>query len=246
MTEVRLGTRRRALVPLAGGLAALIAMFQLVSSSALAVNFTTADQEFKLYSNYLQGAQAAGFLATNDASTGQDNGVAELGIRSAKLAGLCAIAHETVPVVGEVSLMILAGVPVKGSFANGSNTTADGAGNALTFDADGLLTGGNHITASNLFVNSRSLNGFGNLISGMNLGQSADTVDEKAGIAWPGGQAQPDPGDFGLTVDRLNVGGLGGDTYGINLQGAITLPNLKIKVVPGRKTQADCPTQAAG
>lgn len=246
MTEVRLGTRRRALVPLAGGLAALIAMFQLVSSSALAVNFTTADQEFKLYSNYLQGAQAAGFLATNDASTGQDNGVAELGIRSAKLAGLCAIAHETVPVVGEVSLMILAGVPVKGSFANGSNTTTDGAGNALTFDADGLLTGGNHITASNLFVNSRSLNGFGNLISGMNLGQSADTVDEKAGIAWPGGQAQPDPGDFGLTVDRLNVGGLGGDTYGINLQGAITLPNLKIKVVPGRKTQADCPTQAAG
>lgn len=243
---VRRGTRRRALVPLAGGLAALIAMFQLVSSNALAVNFTTANQEFKLYSNYLQGAQAAGFLSTNDASTGQDNGVAELGIRSAKLAGLCAIAYETVPVVGEVSLMIIAGVPVKSSFANGSNTTTDGAGNALTFDANGLLTGGNHITASNLFVNSRSLNGFGNLISGMNLGQSADTVDSTAGIDWPVGQAQPDAGDFGLTVDRLNVGGLGGDTYGINLQGAITLPNLKIKVVGGHKTQADCPTQAAG
>lgn len=244
--EVRRGTRRRALVPLAGGLAALVAMFQLVSSNVLAVNFTTANQEFQLYSNYLQGAQAAGFLATNDTSTGEDNGVAELGIRSAKLAGLCAIAHEDVPVVGEVTLMIIAGVPVKGTFANGANTTADGAGNPLTYDANGLLTGGNHITASNLFINSRSLNGFGNLISGMNLGQSADTVDTTAGITWPAGQAQPDPGDFGLTVDRINVGGLGGDTYGINLQGAITLPNLKIKVIKGHKTQADCPTQAAG
>lgn len=244
--EVRQGTRRRALVPLAGGLAALIAMFQLVSSSVLAVNFTTANQEFKLYSNYLQGAQAAGFLSTNDTSTGEDNGVAELGIRSAKLAGLCAIAYETVPVVGEVTLMIIAGVPVRSSFANGANTTTDGAGNPLTYDANGLLTGGNHITASNLFINSRSLNGFGNLISGMNLGQSADTVDSTAGIAWPAGQAQPDAGDFGLTVDRINVGGLGGDTYGINLQGAITLPSLKIKVLKGHKTQADCPTEAAG
>ena len=49
-----------ALVPLAGGLVALAAMFQLVSSNVLAVNSTTANQEFKLYSNYLQGAQAAG------------------------------------------------------------------------------------------------------------------------------------------------------------------------------------------
>ncbi|MBU2694239.1 DUF6230 family protein [Pimelobacter sp. 30-1] len=246
MTDARMGTRRRALVPLAGGLAALVAMFQLVSSNVLAVNFTTANQEFELYSNYLQGAQAAGFLATNDTATGQDGGVAELGIRSAKLAGLCAIAHESIPVVGEVTLMILAGVPVRSSFANGTNTTTDGAGNTLTFDANGLLTGGNHITASNLFVNSRSLSGFGNLISGMNLGQSADTVDATAGIQWPAGQSRPSAGNFGLSVDRLNVGGLGGDTYGINLQGAITLPNLKIKVLPGRKTQADCPTQAAG
>lgn len=243
--EVRRGTRRRALVPLAGGLGALIAMFQLVSGSVLAVNFTTADQEFQLYSNYLQGAQAAGFLSTNDAATGEDAGVAELGIRSAKLAGLCAIAHEEIPVVGEVTLMIIAGVPVRSTFANGTNTTTDGAGNPLTYDANGLLTGGNHITASNLFINSRSLNGFGNLISGMNLGQSADTVDTTAGITWPAGQPQPGAGEFGLTVDRINVGGLGGDTYGINLQGAITLPNLKIKVVKGRKTQADCPVQAA-
>lgn len=232
-------------MPLAGGLGALIAMFQLVSGSVLAVNFTTADQEFQLYSNYLQGAQAAGFLSTNDAATGEDTGVAELGIRSAKLAGLCAIAHEEIPVVGEVTLMIIAGVPVRATFANGANTTTDGAGNPLTYDANGLLTGGNHITASNLFINSRSLNGFGNLISGMNLGQSADTVDDTAGITWPVGQAQPGAGEFGLTVDRINVGGLGGETYGINLQGAITLPNLKIKVVPGRKTQADCPVRAA-
>lgn len=241
----RYGTRRRALVPLAGGLCSLIGLFQLVSSDVLAVNFTTANQEFQLYSNYLQGEQAAGFLATNDTATGTDNGVTELGIRSAKLAGLCAIAHENVPVLGEVTLMIIAGVPVKSAFSNGSNTTTDGAGAPLTFDEFGQLTGGNHITASNLFVNSRSLSGFGNKISGMNLGQSADTVDTTAGITWPAGQGQPDAGDFGLTVDRINVGGLGGDTYGINLQGAITLPNLKIKVIPGHKTQTDCPTQAA-
>lgn len=238
------GTRRRALVPLAGGLCGLIGLFQLVSNDVMAVNFTTANQEFQLYSNYLQGEQAAGFLAINDTSTGTDNGVTELGIRSAKLAGLCAIAHEDVPVIGEVTLMIIAGVPVKSAFSNGANTTTDGAGSPLTFDEFGQLTGGNHITASNLFVNSRSLSGFGNKISGMNLGQSADTVDTTAGITWPVGQGQPDAGDFGLTVDRINVGGLGGDTYGINLQGAITLPNLKIKVIKGHKTQADCPAQA--
>ncbi|MFC7505025.1 DUF6230 family protein [Nocardioides sp. CPCC 206347] len=243
---VRRGTRVRAVVPLAGGLCALVSMFQLVSNDVMAVNFTTANQEFQLYSNYLQGEQAAGFLSTNNTSTGEDNGVTELGIRSAKLAGLCAIAHEDVPVLGEVTLMIIAGVPVKSSFVNGANTTTDGAGAPLAFDANGQLVGGNHITASNLFVNSRSLSGFGNKISGMNLGQSADTVDTTAAIEWPNGQGQPDPGDFGLTVDKLNVGGLGGDTYGINLQGAITLPNLKIKVIKGHKTQADCPTQAAG
>lgn len=243
-SATRRGTRRRAAVPVVVGLTALTGMFQLVSSSALAVNFSTSDKDFKLYSNYLQGAQAAGFLSTQTTGSGLKNGSSELGIRSAKLAGLCAIAYETLPAVGDVSLMVIAGVPVKSSFNTGANTTTDGAGNPLTFDANGLLTGGNHIEASNLFVNTKTMNGFGNKISGLNLGQSGDTVAATAGITWPTGQTAPAVGGFGLSADRLNIGGLGGDTAGINLQGAITLPNLKIKVLPGKKTQADCPTEA--
>lgn len=47
----RRGTRKRALVAAGVGFAALGAMFQLVSENVLAVNFTTANNSFSLYSN---------------------------------------------------------------------------------------------------------------------------------------------------------------------------------------------------
>jgi len=241
-TATRRGTRRRALPLMATGFAALAGMFTLVSQDVLAVNFTTSDQTFKLYSNYVQGVSGAGYLATNG-SAGADGkvGVAELGFKSAVLSGLCAIAHQSVPVVGDVSLVLTAGVPVASTFDNSGNQTTDGAGKPIAFNADGTLAdAATNIAASNLYLNSNNLSAFGNKISGLNLGQSADSVAGTAGITWPAGNQDQTAGGFGLSADHLNLGGLGGDTYGIDLQGQITLPKLKIKVVPGTKTQADC------
>ena len=91
-------------------------------------------------------------------------------------------------------------------------------------------------------MNSNMLQGYGNLVSGLNLGQSANTVGTQAGITWPtgAGGTTPTAGNFGLYADQLNVAGLSGESYGLNLAGAITLPSLKISVEPGAKTQTDC------
>jgi hypothetical protein len=255
----RRGTRKRALPAVAAGLAGLAGMFTLVSQNVLAVNFTTTDTKFKLYSNYLQGESAAGFLAQNKgSSTSSQVGVAELGIKSAKLDGLCAIATDKVPILNTpYSLIIRAGDSVQGTGFSGSalptgvQTQPETGNDPGTTPGD--LTGtslANAINATNLFVNTNNLSGFGNLISGLNLGQSADTVSTTAGFQptgqdagqWPTGQNPPQAGNFGLTATHLNVAGLSGDTYGINLQGNITLPNLKISVVPGTADQSACPT----
>ncbi|MBO0843233.1 MAG: hypothetical protein J2O46_08610, partial [Nocardioides sp.] len=236
----RRGTRRRAIPMAAAGFAALIGMFTLVSQQALAVNFTTANNSFKLYSNYLQGESAAGFLSPTTQQDGTQDGVAELGIKTAKLSGLCAIAQQDLGgPLGNVSLMITAGDPVPDTFAG------TGVPTGVTTAADGTLSGDsltNSISATSLYVNTNSLGGYGNMISGLNLGQSSETVANSAGIDWPSSQGgtTPGSGNFGLYANRLNVGGLGGQTYGINLVGQITLPKLQIKVVPGSKTQADC------
>ena len=249
------GTRpRRALPAVAVGLASLGAMYHLVSANALAVNFTTADQTFKIYTNYLQGVSAGGFLAQNRGySAVSQVGVAELGIKTARLAGLCAIAQQDVPGLGTVSLMIMAGVPVKGAFVQSANTTTDGANNPISLDANGQLTGASlssAINATDLFLNTNMLNGYGNQISGLNLGQNAADTATTANLnsgtgTWPSGQTPPVAGNFGLTAQQLNVGGVDGGSYGLNLQGSINLPKLRIAVLPGSKTQADCPAQAA-
>lgn len=248
------GTRlHRAAPAMAIGFASLAAMYHLVSANVMAVNFTTADQTFRIYSNYLQGVSAGGFLAQNKGySASSQVGVAELGIKTARLAGLCAIAQQNIPALGTVSLMIMAGVPVKGAFTQSVNTTTDGAGNAISLDANGLLTGSsltNAINATDLFLNTNLLNGYGNQISGLNLGQDASSTAATANLnnatgTWPAGQNPPVAGNFGLTAQQLNVGGVDGASYGINLQGSINLPKLRIAVLPGAKTQADCPTQA--
>lgn len=238
----RRGTRKRSIPMIAVGLLGLGAMFGAVSRNALAVNFTTGNDGFVLYSNYLQGESAAAFLAENTSQDGAAAGVAEFGIVTAKLAGLCAIAPQEMPVIGPVSLMIIAGEPVQGSFSG----TAVPAG--VTLDPDGGLSGASldgAIRASNLFVNADALSGYGNQISGLNLGQSADTVGSSAGLTWPTGQTSPTAGAFGLYANRLNVAGLNTQTHGVNLQGQINLPKLQLKVFLGTKTQADCPTEAA-
>ena len=261
-STTRRGTRRRALLPVVGGLAALAGMFQLVSANVLAVNFNTTSTPFKLYSNYLDAQQAAGFLAPTTKASGTQEGVADLGIKSAKLAGLCAIATESIGPLGAYSLMITAGDPVPDSYAavsagTTSVTVGDGASSSATVTTKGgtgsdagQLSGSsltNAIQASFLYVNSNSLGGFGNQISGLNLGESADKVSAEAGLtgagtAWPNanGGSAPTAGNFGLYASQLNVAGLGAQTYGLNLAGNITLPKLSIKVVPSAKAQADC------
>jgi hypothetical protein len=259
----RRGSRTRALVPVAAGFAALFGMFGLVSSNVLAVNFTTGNKEFKLFSNYLDAQQAAGFL---DATTRQDSnngGVADLGIHFAHLSGLCAIATQDMGLLGTWELRISAGDPVQGSFTAGqlpsgwtsgtqvysADATAADPSTGETGLKAGALKGATRasaISANNLFINTASLSGaLGNSISGLNLGQDAATVATSAGIAWPAGQSTPTAGNFGLYANQLNVAGLDGSTYGINLAGSINLPKLSIKVTKQDGTtytgsQADC------
>ncbi|WP_406026561.1 DUF6230 family protein [Nocardioides sp. NBC_00850] len=248
--SVRRGSRKRSLPLMIVGSAALVAMFGAVSQNALAVNFTTGNAKFKLYSNYLDAEHAAGYLAptSRQGATDCDPGVAdvqtqcgvtELGIHQAKLAGLCGIATENIPLVGSYSLMITAGDDIPDSYSGSTiptGTTTDPSTGKLT---DGSL--GNAISATNLFINADALSGYGNKISGMNLGQSAETVGDSAGLTFEGNANQlPKAGAFGLYARQLNVAGLNGNSYGLNLKGNITLPELNIKVVPGARTQADC------
>lgn len=226
---VRRGTRRRAVGLVVAGSAALTAMFGMVSANVLAVNFTSANQTFDIYSDYIQGVSGAAFVDEQVRQDGSKVGVTEMGFESATLNGFCAIAHQALPVVGDVSLMIVAGEPVAASFDNGVNQATDPSYNA--------------IKASYLYLASDRLAGFGNNISGLTLGQSADSV-AVPGDSWAANGMSPTAGAFGIQADHMNVGGLSGRTFGINLKGAITLPNLKIKVLTGARTQSDCPTQA--
>lgn len=292
----RRGTRRRGIIAAGVGFTALFSMWQLVQANVLAVNFTTGDNEFSLYSNYLDARYAAGFLssttrknqtqdscsqnASGDSSNGVTGasatnaqcGVAELGINNAQLAGLCAIAHEKLPVLGTVSLMIRSGINNYGGLSatggqtipdnyssisttsNGTSVNVGSGASPLTVTSTGQLPSSTNglITANQLYVNSNALSGYGNLISGLNLGQNAPDVAAYAGLgtggtpgspgtgSWPTGQTAPTAGNFGLYASQLNVAGLGASTYGLDLAGNINLPGLSIQVVAGSKGQADC------
>lgn len=255
----RRGSRMRGIPMVAIGLIAVAGMFGLVSSSVMAVNFTTSNNSFDLYSNYMDAQQAAGFLNATTKQNGSQVGVAELGVKSAKLAGLCAIAHQDMGLLGTYSLVMTAGDSVQ----PGPDTTSLPSGWAAGTDVnaadndpvDGLKAGAligdrraSAISADTLFVNADALSGYGNNVSGLNLGQSAGTVAALAGVDWPTGSGGVDPGaaasttggNFGLYAQQFNVANLDAGTYGLNLAGSITLPKLRIKVVSGAKGQSDC------
>lgn len=209
----RRGTRKRS-----GGLAAvaltgLVAMFLGVSQNVLAVNFTTANTAYKVYTDKVSGLNAAGYINTQDLYGATDDAVAQLGFKTATLNGLCAIAKQTLPVIGEVSLLVTAGEPVDGTLTNPA---------------------GQAINAQQLYLASDNLSGTGDQIAKLTLGQSADTL-MMDNVPFAG-----TPGAFGLQAQTLNVSNLDADSYGIDLQGQINLPSLKIRVVPGAKTKADC------
>lgn len=210
-TGPRRGTRKRSALVAGAGLAALGSMFTLVSQSVLAVNFTTASSSYKVYTDEVLGQHAAAYLNVQDLYGANDDAVAQFGFKSAELQGLCAITKQTMPVIGEVSLMIVAGEPV-----------------------DGTITRDAAIKANQLYLASDNLTGNGDQIAKMTLGQSADTLTMDS-LPFSG-----TPGAFGLQAETMRVSQLDADTYGIDLQGQINLPNLKIRVVPGAKTKADC------
>lgn len=210
----RRGTRKRSLVVAAGGFGVLASLFGLVSQNVLAVNFTTANTKYKVYTDKVSGEHAAGYLNVQDLHGPTDDAVAQIGFKTATLNGLCAIAQQTLPVIGPVSLMIVSGETVNG--------TVDAAAT--------------RIQANELYLATDSLTGNGDQIAKMTLGQSADTLGMD-GIPFQG-----TPGAFGLQAQTMNVSNLDADTYGIDLQGQINLPDLQIKVQPGAKTKADCAT----
>ncbi|RJS45515.1 DUF6230 family protein [Nocardioides cavernaquae] len=210
---VRRGTRKRSGVLAGIGLAGLAGMFLGVSQNVLAVNFTTANTSYKVYTDKVSGLNAAGYLNVQDLYGATDDAVVQLGFKTATLNGLCAIAKQTLPVIGDVSLVVSAGEPVDGATTNPA---------------------GQEINAQQLYLASDNLTGTGDQIAKLTLGQSADTLMMDT-LPFAG-----TPGAFGLQAQTLNVSNLDADSYGIDLQGQINLPNLKIRVLPGVKTKADC------
>ncbi|KQY57051.1 DUF6230 family protein [Nocardioides sp. Root151] len=209
--STRRGTRRRALAPLFGGVAALAAMFSMVGSGVLAVNFTSANQSYKIYTDRVVGQYAAGYLSSQAQQSGS-TAVAQIGFQQADLFGFCAIAKQTIGGV-PVSLLVTGGEPVNGTVTDPSKK----------------------ITANQLFMASNTLTGNGENISKMTLGQSADTLTMGEGNPNPG-----TPGAFGLQAELMQIANLDGDSYGIDLKGNINLPDLKIRVLPRELTKADC------
>ena len=200
-----------------GGVAALGGMFSLVSANVLAVNFTTGDNAFAVFSDEVIGANAAGFITAQQRKSGT-TGVAQVAFKTATVNGLCMVATQSLPVIGTVSLMISAGEKVDGTVTS---------------------TSANQIKASFLYLAADALTGAGKNISGLTLGQSADTVS-MGGTPLPAGQTGT-PGAFGLQAEQLDLLNLDANTYGVNLEGSINLPNLNISVKPGPRTKANCP-----
>jgi len=255
----RRGTRKRALPVIAGGFAALAGMFTLVSNNVLAVNFTTADKAMQINTNYITGISAAGYLDSQKKAGDGTVGVAEVGFKTARLSGLCAIADQDLgPLLGTYSIMITAGVPVADPLSSpgSANVTKDGNGDAIKLvGGDGKDAGAldpsdaSLVTATNLFLSASALSGYGNKISGLLLGQNAADVKAKAEMGdVPDsvfGSTATD-GAFGLEADYLNVSGTQANSYGINLQGQILLPQLRIKVLSGSASdnRGKCDTEA--
>lgn len=231
--EVRRGSRKRGWIMGVAGLAGLATMLQLVSTSAMAVNFSTMNSPMQVYTNYLQGEQVAAYLNRSSRKSGSDVPVAELGVKTASLAGLCIITSEKVGGLGSYSVVLTAGESVPGSFANQTGLALTNANYGLPAGwvagtdvwgtngvADdeyiGALKGArktNAVQASDLFLNAQRLGGAGYKVSGMYLGERAQDVGPNSGVGWetaePGSAPAPPSsgGGFGLRVEHFNLAG---------------------------------------
>ena len=211
-STTKLGTRKRAFAPMIAGVATLGVLFAMVGSNVMAVNFTTSNYSYKVYTDRIVGQYAAGYLGAQEKTSGKTP-VLHLGVKTADLYGLCAIATDSLPGgVGDVSIVITGGEKV-----------------------DGNPTSATPIKAADLFLAGDSVMGNGENIETMTLGQAAETLQTAPGQAYPGGG-----GDFGLQAKLLQIKDLDADSYGIDLAGNINLPDLKIRVMSGIKTKSAC------
>ena len=207
-----LGTRRRSAGLMVAGVAALGTMFTLVSSNVMAVNFASSNNAYKIYTDRVIGQYAAGFLNAQPKQNGSTP-VAQIGFKQADLFGMCVIAQQDIVGIGTISMVMTGGEPVNG-------TVSDPA---------------KKISANELYIASNSLKGSGENISRMTLGQSADTLAMDTITSHRGA-----PGAFGLQAQLMQIGNLDADSYGIDLQGSINLPDLNIRVIPGVATKTSC------
>ncbi|OUZ08561.1 hypothetical protein BHE97_12845 [Aeromicrobium sp. PE09-221] len=214
---VQRGTRLRALPMATAATAALAVMFAMVAQNVLAVNFTSANTPHQVYTDRINGTDAAAYLKAQPLNDGQE-ALAQFGFNQATLNGLCLVAQQEIGGIGRVSMMVIAGEKV-----------------------DGTVEGSDEISADQLFFASKDLTGQGDQIAKLTLGQSADTLGMGSyqGDWLDGGT----PGAFGLQAQTMNISHLDGESYGVDLQGQINLPKLRIKVLPGAKDQSDCAAQ---
>lgn len=254
------GTRWPAWAATTLGMAALAVMFELVTSGAMGVNlaFATGDTTFDVYSNYMEGVAAAGYIgesqtAAQAASRAQApgaSGVAEISVRHVRMSGLCLISNQSLPVLGNqtVGLVMTAGAPVRAGFDPSDPVQRDGAGRLIDLSSDGSLTGQSltdAVTVTDLFLKSSELSGYGRQITGMNLGESADQVNSIGTAPWPSFDTAPASGAFGLNAQQLNVAGLASTTNSMHLAGSVLLPGLKVRAYFGDQGQPTCQAQAS-
>ncbi|MBA4085962.1 MAG: hypothetical protein C0493_13735 [Kytococcus sp.] len=195
------------------GLVALGLVATLASQSVLAVGLTAAHEDTRLYLDELSATQVgvvgttAQHAAGSDDPTGATRARLGLQLQDVRIHGLCLVATHDVPGVGTVSAVVTAGEPV-----------------------DGTITREDPITFPRLALDVASLEGDGQDATGLELGQSADTVPG-AGV----------PGEFGVAVDELHLSDLSLSSGVLDLSSA-RLPGMKVRTVGGAADRKDCTT----
>lgn len=243
--RVRRGARKRGIVMAVVGFVGIGGMVHLVSMNVMAVNFTSMNSKFKLYTNYLEAQEVASFMGPGtQQATGSRVAVADLGAKVVNMVGVCILVNESIAGV-PTSFKITSGMKVPDPSAFTGTSLPSGVATKLNAagQVQQSMTDPDVAHAEFAYLNATSLNAYGHQIMGMYLGETADTVNTHAGIgAWPtsAGGTTPTAGDFGIYGKQFNLGGVSGDTFGLRLQGSTTLPKLDISIVPGTLTQADC------
>ncbi|MGA5873733.1 DUF6230 family protein [Streptomyces cinereoruber] len=220
--DTRRGTRwGRGALALVPSALAIGALGTALAQGALAANFSVTGEPFTLTSNGVQGSGFGAIVNTPavgrpDGTTTTNTAMARVGFASAGLAGLCGIVHQKI-----------AGVPYSLLLTGGQKVTATPPG---TFTTD--------IDASNLYIQATELQAYGpTTLQNAVLGQSADQVTvagKPLTGALPGGFGLGSAGGEGGSSIKLH--GLNATAYDAEMAGALVLPDLKIKVVPGTAT----------